>query len=60
MNTLLKVQIVFLFVMLIGLTWLTVDVFGVIEAESLKTAAIVTWAGLIGSAVCALLRLREK
>ncbi len=60
MSTLNKLQAVFILVMLIGMVWLTVDVFDIIERDSLKAAAIVTWAGIVGNAVCALIRLREN
>ncbi len=47
-------------IMLIGFVWLTIDVFDNVESDSLQAAAIVTWAGLIGNAVCALIRLKKE
>ena len=60
MSTLSKIQAVCVVLMLIGLVWLTVDVFGPIEPNSLQAAAIVCWAGLLGNAVCIFIRLWQK
>ena len=60
MSTLTKIQGIFILIMLVGFVWLTIDVFDIIEPDSLKAATIVTWVGLIGNAACAFLRLREK
>ena len=60
MSTLNKIQGIFILIMLVGFVWLTVDVFDIIERDSLQAACIVTWVGLVGNAVCALIRLREN
>ena len=60
MSTLGKARAVCILIMLIGLVWLTIDVFGAFEPDSVKAAALITWAGLLGNAVCVLLRLRNK
>ena len=60
MSTLNKIQAVCILIMLIGMVWLTVDVFDIIEPDGLQAAAIVTWVGLVGNAVCALIRLQMK
>ncbi|MDO5328137.1 MAG: hypothetical protein Q4G00_15695 [Clostridia bacterium] len=60
MSTLNKIQAVCILIMLIGMVWLTVDVFDIIERDSLRAAAIVTWVGIVGNAVCVLIRLRKK
>ena len=60
MSTLNKIQGIFILIMLVSFVWLTIDVFDFIEPDSLQAAAIVTWAGLVGNAVCTLIRLRMK
>ncbi len=60
MSTLTKMQALFILIMLIGMTWLTIDVFDVIQQDSLQASAAVTWVGILGNGVCSLLRLRKK
>lgn len=60
MSTFNKLQAVFILIMLVGFVWLTVDAFDIIERDSLRAACIVTWSGIVGNAVCALIRLKQK
>ena len=60
MSNLLKAQIACAALALVGFVWLTIDVFDTIEPDSLQAAAILTWCGLAGSAVCALIRYKKK
>ena len=60
MSRLTRAQAIFILIMIIGIVWLTIDVFDTIEPDSLQAAAIVTWVGLLGNAVCALIRLNKK
>ena len=60
MTTPRKIQLICLAVALVGFVWLTVDVFDAIEPDSLQAAALLTWAGLIGGAICALICANQK
>ena len=66
MTTLRKIQLFCMAVALAGFIWLTVEVFSLVdggpgmEPGSLREAALLTWAGLLGNAACALARLWRK
>ena len=60
MSALTRIQALCMLVMLVGFVWLTVDVFSLTGSDSLRAACVMTWIGLLGNAVCVLVRASQK
>ena len=53
-------QIVFVIVLVIAAIPLTIEVFGDMDPDIISASAIVLWLGLVGNAICAIIRAVQE
>ncbi len=59
MNKVHLVQIIFVVVEILAAIPLTIEVFGDMDPGVITVSAVVLWVGMIGSMVCALIRVAQ-
>ena len=60
MNKVYVLQIIFIIVQVIAAITLTIAVFGDMDPDIMSASAIVIWVGLLGNAICAILRAVQE